>query len=286
MSYLLQQMWYLLQQIVTNDLPIATDTTSVATNRTSIATDVVISGGYGGKEGVDVGGNNEDGGGDGNGGGEGGGNSGDGGGSGDGGIGESDGEGGRRRRIDGGGGGDDDDRRKENGVGRREGGDYLAIGWISFPSLPPNFFGKESVFSLAAAVGKSLQVDLATRNQTRPSYARVKVESEFPKRINVGLRKQSGEICYKWLYPKREKMGEDLMKEKMGNQMGDNTRKLLQDKKGDNQRKEEQFREYKNKKGYGKRRYQAWEKPEQVWNKKQKHQNSEVVERQEINLRL
>ncbi|KAH0669551.1 hypothetical protein KY289_024044 [Solanum tuberosum] len=28
-----------------------------------------------------------------------------------------------------------------------------AIGWISFPSLPLNFFGQESIFSLAAAVG-------------------------------------------------------------------------------------------------------------------------------------
>ncbi|WMV14215.1 hypothetical protein MTR67_007600 [Solanum verrucosum] len=60
-----------------------------------------------------------------------------------------------------------------------------AITWISFHSLPPNFFGNEVVFSLAAAVGKPLQVDMATRNQTRPSCARVKVEvdllREFPK---------------------------------------------------------------------------------------------------------
>ncbi|KAG5613744.1 hypothetical protein H5410_013568 [Solanum commersonii] len=33
----------------------------------------------------------------------------------------------------------------------------IAIEWISFPSLPPNFFGKEAMFSLAAAVGKPLQ---------------------------------------------------------------------------------------------------------------------------------
>ncbi|WMV24739.1 hypothetical protein MTR67_018124 [Solanum verrucosum] len=78
-----------------------------------------------------------------------------------------------------------------------------AIAWISFPSLPPNFFVEEAIFSLAAAVGKPLQVDLATKNQTRPSCARVKVEvdllSEFPKRINVGLRRQSGKICEKWI---------------------------------------------------------------------------------------
>ncbi|KAH0669080.1 hypothetical protein KY289_023573 [Solanum tuberosum] len=78
-----------------------------------------------------------------------------------------------------------------------------AMALISFPSLPPNFFVKEAVFSLAAAVGKPLQVDLATRNQTRPSYARVKVDvgllREFPKKINVGMRKQSGEITEKWI---------------------------------------------------------------------------------------
>ncbi|KAH0689108.1 hypothetical protein KY289_016466 [Solanum tuberosum] len=77
-----------------------------------------------------------------------------------------------------------------------------AIAWISFPALPPIFFVKEAVFSLADAVGKPLQVDLATKNQTRPSCT-VKVEvdllSEFPKRINVGVRKQSGEIIEKWI---------------------------------------------------------------------------------------
>lgn len=76
-----------------------------------------------------------------------------------------------------------------------------AIACISFPSLPSNFFGKEAIFSLAAAVGKPLQVDMATYNKTRPSCARVKVEvdllGEFPKRVNVGLRKKSGEVMEK-----------------------------------------------------------------------------------------
>lgn len=54
-----------------------------------------------------------------------------------------------------------------------------AVAWISFPSLPPNFFGKEAIFSLAKVVGKSLQVDMATKNQTRPSCARVKVEVDL-----------------------------------------------------------------------------------------------------------
>lgn len=64
-----------------------------------------------------------------------------------------------------------------------------AIAWISFPALPPNFFGEDAIFSLAAAVDKPLQVDLATKNQSRPSCARVKVEmdllKEFPRRIKV-----------------------------------------------------------------------------------------------------
>ncbi|KAG5577076.1 hypothetical protein H5410_057210 [Solanum commersonii] len=68
----------------------------------------------------------------------------------------------------------------------------IAIAWISFPSLPPNFYGKEAIFSLTAVVGKPLQVDMATRNKTRPSCARVKVEvdllGEFPRRINIGMR--------------------------------------------------------------------------------------------------
>ncbi|WMV20196.1 hypothetical protein MTR67_013581 [Solanum verrucosum] len=76
-----------------------------------------------------------------------------------------------------------------------------AIAWISFPALPLNFFVKEAVFSLAAAVGKPLQVDLVTKNQTRPSCARVKVEvdllREFPHKIIVGVRKRTREVVEK-----------------------------------------------------------------------------------------
>lgn len=32
----------------------------------------------------------------------------------------------------------------------------IAVAWISLPSLPPNVFGEESIFSIAAAVGKPL----------------------------------------------------------------------------------------------------------------------------------
>ncbi|KAH0723014.1 hypothetical protein KY290_005682 [Solanum tuberosum] len=59
------------------------------------------------------------------------------------------------------------------------------------------------MFSLAATVGKPLQVDMATRNQTRPSCARVKMEvdllGEFPKRIKIGMKKTNGEIMEKWV---------------------------------------------------------------------------------------
>lgn len=74
------------------------------------------------------------------------------------------------------------------------------IAWISLPALPPNFFGKESIFSIVATVGKPLQVDMATNNKIRPSCARVKVEvdllSDLPKRVNVGIKKKSDEIVW------------------------------------------------------------------------------------------
>lgn len=77
----------------------------------------------------------------------------------------------------------------------------MAVAWISFPALPSNFFGKEAIFSLARAVGKPLQVDMATKNQTRPSCVMVKVEvdllQEFPKRIKIGVRKSDAKITEK-----------------------------------------------------------------------------------------
>ncbi|WMV51940.1 hypothetical protein MTR67_045325 [Solanum verrucosum] len=78
----------------------------------------------------------------------------------------------------------------------------MAVAWISFPSLPPNFFCEEAIFSLAAAVGKPLQVDVATKNKTRPSCTRVKVEvdllGEFPKRIKIGIKQEDGAVLEKW----------------------------------------------------------------------------------------
>lgn len=76
----------------------------------------------------------------------------------------------------------------------------IAVAWISLPSLPPNVFGREVVFSLAAAVGKSLQVHMATTNKIKPSYAKAKVEVDLlPMRINIEIKKKSGEILSKWM---------------------------------------------------------------------------------------
>lgn len=44
---------------------------------------------------------------------------------------------------------------------------------------------------------------MAMRNQTRPSYVRVKVEvdllQEFPKRIKIEVQRSDGEISDKWV---------------------------------------------------------------------------------------
>ncbi|WMV08623.1 hypothetical protein MTR67_002008 [Solanum verrucosum] len=64
-----------------------------------------------------------------------------------------------------------------------------AMAWISFPDLLPTFFGKESLFSIAAAVGKPIHLDKATINNTRPSCARVKVQvdlaADLPRQVEI-----------------------------------------------------------------------------------------------------
>lgn len=78
----------------------------------------------------------------------------------------------------------------------------ITVAWILLPALPPNLFGKEIIFSLAA-VGKPLKVDMATNNKTRPSFARVKVEvdllSNLLKRVDVGIKKKLGDVVGKWI---------------------------------------------------------------------------------------
>ncbi|OIT05382.1 hypothetical protein A4A49_40637 [Nicotiana attenuata] len=73
----------------------------------------------------------------------------------------------------------------------------IAITWISFQDLPPNFFGREFVFSLARAVGRPLHVDLATQNGTRPSCAKQGHKEEECWVINSELRRleeQTGDV--------------------------------------------------------------------------------------------
>lgn len=69
------------------------------------------------------------------------------------------------------------------------------------PISSSKFFWKRGGFFLAVAVGKPLQVDMATKNQTRPSCALVKVEvdllGEFPKQIKIGIKKVDGEVMEK-----------------------------------------------------------------------------------------
>ncbi|XP_070012939.1 uncharacterized protein [Nicotiana sylvestris] len=64
-----------------------------------------------------------------------------------------------------------------------------SVVWISFPDLPPNFFAKKSLLSIASDVGKPLTVDKATQDRTRPSVARVKVLLDLldkhPKRVKL-----------------------------------------------------------------------------------------------------
>ncbi|WMV42323.1 hypothetical protein MTR67_035708 [Solanum verrucosum] len=52
-----------------------------------------------------------------------------------------------------------------------------AMAWISFSNLKPTYFVKEALFSIATAVGKPLHLDMTTINKTRPSCARVKVQT-------------------------------------------------------------------------------------------------------------
>ncbi|KAK4348316.1 hypothetical protein RND71_031071 [Anisodus tanguticus] len=69
----------------------------------------------------------------------------------------------------------------------------FAYGWISFPGLPPHFHGESSLFSMAASVGIPISIDSATRNKTRPSSARVKVEVDLLKVHPKSVLIQMGE---------------------------------------------------------------------------------------------
>ncbi|KAK4378142.1 hypothetical protein RND71_000004 [Anisodus tanguticus] len=81
----------------------------------------------------------------------------------------------------------------------------LVVTWISLPGLPPTYFGEAQLFSIAAAAGRPLAIDVATKNKTRPSCARVKIEidllKEHPKRFQIEAADETG-IKSKW-YPFR-----------------------------------------------------------------------------------
>lgn len=78
----------------------------------------------------------------------------------------------------------------------------IGVAWISMSDLPPNFFHKEVIFSIASAIGKPLIVDMKTRNQTRSSSAwfKVKVDlvSKSPQKVRINEEDDvRGEIKFK-----------------------------------------------------------------------------------------
>uniref|UniRef100_M1DJG9 Uncharacterized protein n=1 Tax=Solanum tuberosum TaxID=4113 RepID=M1DJG9_SOLTU len=72
-----------------------------------------------------------------------------------------------------------------------------AMACISFPDLKPTFFVKESIFSLAHAIGKPLHLDSVTINKTRPNCARVKVQVDLlvdlPKFVELEIVNEAAE---------------------------------------------------------------------------------------------
>jgi len=67
------------------------------------------------------------------------------------------------------------------------------------PTLPPNLFGKEAIFSLVVVVEKLLQVDMMTQNKTKPSCARVKVEVNLLGELPMGIKREDSEVVEKWI---------------------------------------------------------------------------------------
>ncbi|KAG5586547.1 hypothetical protein H5410_046981 [Solanum commersonii] len=70
------------------------------------------------------------------------------------------------------------------------------IAWISLTSIPPKKIWKKRSFLPSSSSGEAIIGDMATRKQTMPSCARVKVEldllREFPRCIKIGIR--GGEV--------------------------------------------------------------------------------------------
>ncbi|KAG5611175.1 hypothetical protein H5410_022456 [Solanum commersonii] len=74
------------------------------------------------------------------------------------------------------------------------GGNHSSNGMDLLSGIKTHFFVKESIFSLASAVGKPLRLDVATINKNRPSCARVKVQvdllADLPKVIELEVRNE------------------------------------------------------------------------------------------------
>ncbi|KAF3673522.1 hypothetical protein FXO38_05599 [Capsicum annuum] len=80
----------------------------------------------------------------------------------------------------------------------------IEVAWISLPNLPLFFFAKDAIFSIASAEGKLLIVKMATKNQTRPSCSKVKIEvdlmEKLPERVKINEENNvTGEIKPKWI---------------------------------------------------------------------------------------
>ncbi|KAG5584613.1 hypothetical protein H5410_045047 [Solanum commersonii] len=72
------------------------------------------------------------------------------------------------------------------------------------PKSTTKFFANEAIFSIANAIGKPLMVDMATKNQTRPSCAKVKIQvdltAKLPQRVRINEEDDIiGDIKHKWI---------------------------------------------------------------------------------------
>ncbi|KAF3624584.1 hypothetical protein FXO38_30179 [Capsicum annuum] len=95
----------------------------------------------------------------------------------------------------------------------------VGVAWISLPDLLPNIFAKKDIFLIASAVGKSLVVDMATRNHTRPNYASAKIEVDLVAKLQHKIKINeevdvTGKIKSKWIHVQYEQKEEiDKVKE-------------------------------------------------------------------------
>lgn len=63
-----------------------------------------------------------------------------------------------------------------------------AMAWVSFSNLMPTYFVKESLFTLASTVRKSLHLDMTIINKARPSCARVIVQVDLLKKLPIYVK--------------------------------------------------------------------------------------------------